>query len=1208
MAAKNSAPREPKLVTLGVPGLDEVIGKGLRDQGLQAGRLIVIIGPPGSGKTLLALQLLQEMRWRDNSPDIRPGLFVSCDESKEVLEEQIRTMLPDPMEPVPRPVVMKMKSQLTDHMEKAAASASRRADPNDTPTEYLRGDPLVQGLALHKALTQLRENIRTTWEATERAESGGYGAICVDGLLNFPEIRCANEDGRRQALFTIASCLRYLVNSSPPRKAAILTMEAEPGDPPHPQVEDYLADVVIRFGIGARFMGKRRRYLEVTKCRYTSSVLGEHSLWIMDEREIRDRRAEYETLGWLADASKNFRRGVVVFPRVRWEGRARSGQFGPAKLEEAAMQARNALAKITDLPSDFWREYGEDSLDPIVGKILRRKPLTAADLNVVESVSEMAKGARLLYKSNESVIAVTENIINLCAEIENQREIAGSYCSFGISGLDSMFGPERSGGIARDSSAVIMGEAGTGKSTLAYAFMQQGILNGEDVVFLSFDERLRRVLIQAGNLCIETGIARGTRTYSPPLVEMIARQFRLRTQLAAAVPRLRFVYVSPVNCDVNEWMTLLRREVGNSAEQRDTRLIVDSISDLERAIDNVQEFNHLVTTLLNCCADWRVTPLLLYEAPVGQDEADRPVSHLADNVVLLRQVQINNQTRKCVAIRKARGRRHEKGVAELTFHQLPDDRLYVEVRKGFEGMSRILSGRPEPINIALRLFHENKLERAWNRRIFNDLVERFGQSRVRLLPFNINNARMTYWDRQKARDIQPDADVTVVALDEPWVQVFAHVLPTEGPAFSEWDPEVADDAQLNTVGQMHPNLRDLATHDASTSGALRPLLALPHYFDLGLFTYRPDLLESETVPTCWTGGNDAAQQATSFLTIAGRLHERLLKKNCKNPIFAFNADSAETTACVFMEMCWNFFAREEFLFNPDANDRKAAIEALQFLAQLHWQGLLPMPCTLRDCSQSVFARCWYANLPSLRTPQQPHGLITLPFLTACRPEPLVIKRLLQEVADAKQSCRAQLAAISQYGGQTPYSEYVANCESREVLDNLLEFLEQRRLEINTHDRPFPGWSCSGAWYLGVISSGGNANLGWSIVHEAISPQRAHERTLAGVGLPVYPSYYVDHANERVPHLRLNFRDMRSLLNRTRSRTTSLRLASSGSFCDQELLQVCGLLPDLLQSLVMRVLRNSGSHPIDPKAARAFIEGEVDRLFADIKSRLVTVQT
>src|SRR5437763_12418094 len=69
--AKSPAPAK---AATGIPGLDEITGGGL-----PRGRTTLVVGGPGSGKTILALQFLV-----DGARDLgEPGIFVAFEETSD---------------------------------------------------------------------------------------------------------------------------------------------------------------------------------------------------------------------------------------------------------------------------------------------------------------------------------------------------------------------------------------------------------------------------------------------------------------------------------------------------------------------------------------------------------------------------------------------------------------------------------------------------------------------------------------------------------------------------------------------------------------------------------------------------------------------------------------------------------------------------------------------------------------------------------------------------------------------------------------------------------------------------------------------------------------------------------------------------------------------------------------------------------------------
>jgi KaiC/GvpD/RAD55 family RecA-like ATPase len=70
----------PKNVKTGIPGLDELVGGGFPE-----GRVILIVGGPGAGKTLLASQFLYNGIQEHNEN----GVFISLDETKSHYYEEM---------------------------------------------------------------------------------------------------------------------------------------------------------------------------------------------------------------------------------------------------------------------------------------------------------------------------------------------------------------------------------------------------------------------------------------------------------------------------------------------------------------------------------------------------------------------------------------------------------------------------------------------------------------------------------------------------------------------------------------------------------------------------------------------------------------------------------------------------------------------------------------------------------------------------------------------------------------------------------------------------------------------------------------------------------------------------------------------------------------------------------------------------------------
>lgn len=1242
---KRSTPaRNTRFVSLGVPGLEAVLPQGIR-----AGSLILIVGPPGSGKTLLAMQLLMEMDWqrRQNLGAKRrkpagTGLFLSADESRDVLERQRDMLLTSTWS-------RELKiDRLPSWKGLRAVEGQEENQPQDDPLELF-----------------------LAWLNRSFPGLDGHRAIGLDGMANVAELRGASIQERRRALRETAVTLQYLMKRTAETSlAAVMTAElpTEASEIGVSQLEEYVADVVIRLGVRETTPGKVRRYLEVPKARYVDSELGQHSLCIMSGSEVEREMAAAATLGWSREAMEGIRKGVVVFPGMRWVRRRGTGPLS-RNIEDALRSLRQHVSRnqhvnekvreILTRPESAkvlatilrgwtlkdikWENFGRQ-LELLFREAVRTGWQWPSEASVAEICSATVRPLRLAWaeqikdaaarafliairdtlatakpgalprgeirlekgtiaklrelledgfdldewspgRQNAAVMALLE----VLAMVEYRPRYPRTYCTFGVRGLDEMFGTEDgSRGVRRGSSTVIVGGPGTGKSMLAYCFMLQGLRGEpgeakeegaqedateaqekdterqEDVIFLSFDERCKRVLRDAGRLTVVDSAGRRSRTLS----EMAASQI-LESDIRRAPehPRFRFVYENPINADLDRLMHLLSREIASLApspvmlggqERRRCRLIIDSLSDLERNVKDPRVFNDFVTTLLNKAIDCDVTALVVYEAAEdgGGKPTGRLLSFMADNVIVLQHVEVNNIARKSVRIRKARGRRHDPSVAELDFRRDADGSFHVEVRKGFEGMSKVLSGKPERARIDLRLFAENQPEEEWNDRFVKEIKALY-PGRVRLVPFRLEQIRAAFWHRLHERDISPDADVTVVSMDQPWVRTLAE---QESPLLSRWDPAETGPAQKRVVEDLLEVLRNHAACEPADRPEGQCMLALPLYHDIGLLLRRTDLPEGEApVPVYWNALPGPGEEDRNARSMEGALEELLgPERDRLGPDvcgFAFDMDNVNTVACLFIEMCWGFGASEAFFVSRDSGqaeqDLDCATEALLFLARLRWRGLLPYPCTFEHCAKALYSRLWYANLPKLAD-------LGADAANASRREPMAFPRGVRPLG-AKSGSKQPVKLTE---GQSP------GCPC-----------------------------CCGAWYLGVLSSGGNANLGWSIVLEALDRRRIRDRAMSGAGLPPTESFYRLYGERTVPNLsNTTFAGLKDeFFPQAKSRMLAFGLGARDSNpkrMEPAPMEVLSTMPERLHELVMSVLGDEHSHPDKGDAAREFVRDRI----------------
>jgi len=214
--------------------------------------------------------------------------------------------------------------------------------------------------------------------------------------------------------------------------------------------------------------------------------------------------------------------------------------------------------------------------------------------------------------------------------------------SSGVPTLDTLLG----GGFNRATTTLIAGSLGVGKTFLGLHFALAGLRAGESVVFVGFRETEEQLLLKA---------------------DVLADGATLR---AALQPDggLTFLQWPPVELDPD----IVADEILTTLDHTGARrLVVDSVAELERAANALdpRRVDEYLAALVVALRRRGVTTLVIREArrTVAEDPeypAD-PVSLMADTVIVLRQVVVDNRLRHTLAVVKMRFSAHDVGLHEF---------------------------------------------------------------------------------------------------------------------------------------------------------------------------------------------------------------------------------------------------------------------------------------------------------------------------------------------------------------------------------------------------------------------------------------------------------------------------------------------------------------------------------------------------------------
>ncbi len=207
-----------------------------------------------------------------------------------------------------------------------------------------------------------------------------------------------------------------------------------------------------------------------------------------------------------------------------------------------------------------------------------------------------------------------------------------------IKELDGLLG----GGLDRGTTTLILGAAGTGKSTLAVQYLSQMAKNGEPGIFFAFDETREIMLARAKALGVN-----------------------LDRHIQSGLISVQ--QVDPAELSPGEFVTRIRQKVEAGCKL----VVIDSLNGYLNAMPGEKYLNnqlHELSSYLN--RQGVVTILILAQhGPVTASEAPVDLSYLSDMVIVLRFFEAAGAVKQSIAVVKKRSGRHEKTIREFKLEQ-----------------------------------------------------------------------------------------------------------------------------------------------------------------------------------------------------------------------------------------------------------------------------------------------------------------------------------------------------------------------------------------------------------------------------------------------------------------------------------------------------------------------------------------------------------
>jgi circadian clock protein KaiC len=232
----------------------------------------------------------------------------------------------------------------------------------------------------------------------------------------------------------------------------------------------------------------------------------------------------------------------------------------------------------------------------------------------------------------------------------------------GVPGLDQLLG----GGVPVGSTTYVQGGTGVGKTLLGLHFLVEGARRGERGLLVTLEETL--------------GQLRG-----------IARNFGWNLQGLESQGQLTLTYTSPVELSTDRLLHDVREQVEGIGARR---LVLDSLTSAALGAPSPRRFQELVYALNKHLRLAGVTSFMTVETPELLGSAtlgSHGISPAADNVVLLRYVELDGHLERAMTVLKARGVNLRSELRRLTI-----GRDGLEVGPVFTGLRGVLTGLPDP--------------------------------------------------------------------------------------------------------------------------------------------------------------------------------------------------------------------------------------------------------------------------------------------------------------------------------------------------------------------------------------------------------------------------------------------------------------------------------------------------------------------------------
>lgn len=374
---------------------------------------------------------------------------------------------------------------------------------------------------------------------------------------------------------------------------------------------------------------------EVELSETTKTILG-------DVERIKPRRVVFDSLSefrLLSSSALRFRRQILALKQF----------FSNQECTVLLLDDLTATDRDLQVQSIAHGVILLEQLSPDYGRERRR-------LRVIKYRGREFRGGYHDYLIQRGGIEVYPRLV----AAEHRRFSGHETMQSGIGALDSLLG----GGLEQGTSTLIVGAAGTGKSTVAAQFATASAACGQRAAFFIFDESIDTLLTRT------TGLGIDLRKY------VDAGQITIQP-------------VDPAELSPGEFTHQIRQAV---EQQGASIIVIDSLNGYLNAMPGERFLTIQLHELLMYLSHQGVATLLIgaHQGLIGGAMVT-PVdaSYLADTVILMRYFEAQGEVRQAISVMKKRGGHHERTIRE--FRMINNHLEIGEPLRSFRG---VMSGMP----------------------------------------------------------------------------------------------------------------------------------------------------------------------------------------------------------------------------------------------------------------------------------------------------------------------------------------------------------------------------------------------------------------------------------------------------------------------------------------------------------------------------------